>query len=560
MTEINPRHFIEELRFDIETRDALKARLVMAHFAEMDAATQRMALFELYRGPDNFVLPLLVGLLAADGNSAESRPAIRELLYSKALDNPDLINRLLVRESKPAHCEILAEIAGELKLAAATPTLLGILSGANDERVLRSAILALGMIGDPAATTPVSEYLYAGSAELVIAAIHALALLSTPTAIQRLAQKLGADPDLDYMILDAFTASQEPEALERLNALLSAQQAQLRNAAKQRLTDIGSKAVPVLLGNLRFDDPDLLIHTLNVLGDIGDATAIGPIRKLLHNEPRDANVRFAAYEALGKLPMAKGAFALAQGLTDPVENVRSAAAGAIDHNYNTVLAAGIKNMLRDEDPVDRPISRTLMDAHCDTIFLDVIQEERFHAGALAYLGHQAHEETRDHFVRLLAANGMAEIAAAIQGRISAPAPKALKVFAVDDSRMVLNIYRSILHKLGCAPVVFEFPAEAIARLETETPDLIFTDLNMPEISGIELTRAVRRRHAKESLQIIMVTTQNESQDNEAAHQAGVNAILHKPFNERMLREAMEKLLPANWAESGGSETACRQIS
>ncbi|MCJ8501914.1 response regulator [Desulfatitalea alkaliphila] len=539
MTEINPRHFIEELRFDIESRDALKARLVMAHFREMDAATQRMALFELYRGPDDFVLPLLVGLLAADGNGAESRPAIRELLFSKALDNPEMVTRLLVREIQPAHCEVLAEIAGEIKLAAATPTLLGILNGADDERVLRSAILALGMIGDPSATTPVSEFLYAGSAELVIAAIHALALLRTPTAIQRLAQKLGADPDLDAMILDAFTASQEPEALERLNALLSAQQAQLRNAAKQRLTNIGSKAVPVLIGNLRFDDPDLLIHTLNVLGDIGDVTAIAAIRKLLHNEPRDANVRFAAYEALGRLPMAKGAFALAQGLTDPVENVRCAAAGAIDHNYNTVLAAGIKNMLRDEDPVDRPISRTIMDTHCDTIFLDVIQEEHFRDTAMTYLGHQAHEDTRDHFVQLLAANGMAEFAAAIRGRINAPAPESLKVFAVDDSRMVLNIYRSILHNLGCTPVVFEFPAEAIARLETEIPDLIFTDLNMPEINGIDLTRAVRRRHPKERLPIIMVTTQNECQDNEAAHRAGVNAILNKPFNASMLQTAME---------------------
>ena len=212
------------------------------------------------------------------------------------------------------------------------------------------------MIGDPSATTPISEYLYASSVELVIAAIQALGTLSTPTAIQRLAEKLGADHDLDYMILDVFAASQEPEALDRLNDTLSAQLAHLRNAGKQRLLDIGRKAVPVLISNLRYDDPDLLIHTLNVMGDIGDESAISPIRKLLHNEPRDANVRFAAYEALGKLPMAKGAFALAQGLSDPVDNVRSAAASAIDHNYNTVLAAGIKNMVRDENPAERLIS------------------------------------------------------------------------------------------------------------------------------------------------------------------------------------------------------------
>jgi CheY-like chemotaxis protein/HEAT repeat protein len=541
MTKINPRHFIDELRFDIKANDQIKARLVMAHFDDMDAQTQRMALFELSRAPDAFVFPLLVGISTQVSSSVDPNPSIKELLYSKALDNPEILTRMLMRELKSTHRAVLAEIAGEIKLEEATPILLSILGEEQDERVLRSAIAALGMIGDPCATTPLSEFLYAGSAELVIAAIQSLGLLGTPTAIQRLNDKLGADTDLDYLILEVFARSQEPEALERLNALLSAQQARLRNAAKQHLVQIGRKAVPVLINNLRFDDPDLLIHTLNVMGAIGDESSIPPIRKLLHNEPRDANVRFAAYEALGHLPVAKGAFALAQGLNDPVDNVRAAAAGAIDHNYNTVLAAGIKNMLRDEDPAQRPISRTLMDAHCNTIFLDVIHDDLFHDFAVEYFSRQAHAETRDHFVDLLTANGLPEIATAIrnQAQTGHPIQSALKVYVVDDSKMILNIYRSVLHNLGCDPVVFEFPAEAIKQIHAHKPDLIFTDLNMPDINGVELAKAVRRVYSKEQVPIIMVTTQNECQDNEAAIKAGVNAILNKPFNERMLREAMQ---------------------
>jgi HEAT repeat protein len=82
------------------------------------------------------------------------------------------------------------------------------------------------------------------------------------------------------------------------------------------------------------------------LGEIGDASAIGPIRKLLDNHPRDANIRFAAYEALGLLPMERGAYALAAGLTDPVGNVRAAAARAVNGAFSEVLAAGVKNMVR----------------------------------------------------------------------------------------------------------------------------------------------------------------------------------------------------------------------
>ncbi len=540
MTTINAEHFIEELRFDIKTKDTIKAYLVLAHFEDVDSATQKLALLELGSAPGQFVLPLIVGLLASKPQLGETFPALKEILFSKALDTPEELSKMLIREVKPGHKVVLAEIAGELRLESATPVLMGILNEEHDEKVLRGAIHALGMIGEASATTPISEFLYSGSVELIIAAIQALGQLNTPTSLQRLADKLGSDIDLDYMILDVFAFSQEREALERLNAMLSAQQAHLRNAGKKHLTDIGPKAVPVLIRNLRYDDPDLLIHTLNVLGAIGDESAIAPLRKLLHNEPKDANVRFAAYEALGLLPTAKGAFALAQGLHDPVDNVRAAAAAAINHNYNTVLAAGIKNMVRDEDGVERPISHTIIDAECDAIFMDLIQEDLFRDYAIEYLSQKAHGDTRTFYLDLLNTNGRADMADRIEGQLAVEPHQALKVFVVDDSKMILNIYRSVLHNMGCQPVLFEFPAQAIEQVREQKPDLIFTDLNMPDISGVELTKRMRRWFPKEHLPIIMVTTQNECQDNDAAYAAGITAILHKPFTEDMLRTAMAK--------------------
>ena len=541
MTEINATHYIEELRFDIKTRDMIKARLVIAHFGDVDGPTQKLALAALGEAPADFALPLLVELLSRPSMDA-NHPDLKETLFSKALDDPDTLCQMLIREIKPNHKVVLAEIAGEIRLETATPILLGILNEEQDEKVLRGAISALGMIGDASATTPISEFLYSGSVELIIAAIQALGQLGTPTAIQRLADKLGADSDLDYMILDVFACAQVPEALGRLNTMLSAQHAHLRNAAKQHLADIGPKAVPVLIGNLRYDDPDLLIHTLNVLGAIGDESAIAPIRKLLHNEPRDANVRFAAYETLGMLPTAKGAFALAQGLHDPVENVRTAAAGAINHNYNTVLAAGIKNMIRDETADERPISRTIIDAECDLIFLDLVLEDAFREFAVSYLSRNAHTDTRSHYCQLLEGNNLGDLAGLIQNLKPEKSRKALNVFAVDDSKMILNIYRSILNNMGCQPTLFEFPSEAIEQVRKQKPDLIFTDLNMPAISGVDFTRAVRQWFPKEQLPIIMVTTQNECQDHETAYAAGITAILHKPFTEDMLKSAMDKHL------------------
>ncbi|BBO71235.1 hypothetical protein DSCA_51650 [Desulfosarcina alkanivorans] len=538
MPGINARDFIEELRFDIREKDMIKAKLVLAKIGAVDDGVRKMALFELNRADDMFAIPLIVNLVAEHRDLAQTYPQIKEILYAKSLYHPEMLLSLLTRESKRENRVVLVEVAGETRLEGAASQLMGILNEDDDEMVIKAVIAALGLIGETAATTPVSEYLYSGSLELTIAAIYALGQLASPTAFQRLAEKLGADPDLDIMIMDVFAAAQSPEAIERLNEALSSHYAHLRNAAKQRLRDMGGKAVPILISNLVHDDPDLLIHTLNALGEIGDESAIVPIRKLLHNEPKDANVRFAAYEALGLLPVERGAFALAQGLSDPVGNVRAAAAGAIDRNYNTMLAAGLKNLIRAGDRETRLVAETVLNAGCETIFLDLLGEAGFESCAMDFLCREAHPDIRTHFVGLMAKNGYDHLAAVVTEQASSTAAAALSVFAVDDSKMILNIYRGILYSLGCESKLFEFPAEALQAIKSDPPDLIFTDLNMPHINGIELIREVRRQFEKTTLPIVMVTTQNETQDNAAAVEAGVNAIVHKPFNAEDLRKVL----------------------
>ena len=355
----------------------IKAKLVLSKIGSVDERVSKMALFELNRAEDTFVIPLIVNLLAEYKDLSMAYPQLKEILYAKSLYHPELLLSMLTKEVKRENRVVLVELAGEIHLEGATSRLMGILNEHENEPVIKAVIHTLGLLGETSATTAISEYLYSGNLELTIAAIYSLGQLATPTAFQRLAEKLGADQDLDIMILDVFATNQSPEAIERLNEGLSSHYAHLRNAAKQRLHDMSSKAVPVLINNLLHDDPDLLIHSLNLLGEIGDESAIAPIRKLLHNEPRDANVRFAAYEALGLLPVGKGAFALAQGLADPVENVRTAAACAIDRNYNPILAAGLKNLIHSGHKEACQVTETVLNAGCEVIFANLLDEEIF---------------------------------------------------------------------------------------------------------------------------------------------------------------------------------------
>jgi CheY-like chemotaxis protein len=117
-----------------------------------------------------------------------------------------------------------------------------------------------------------------------------------------------------------------------------------------------------------------------------------------------------------------------------------------------------------------------------------------------------------------------------------------RVVAIDDSKMILGIFRSMLHALGYEPFIFIEPEAAVEEVFKLKPDAVLTDLNMPGITGLEVTRRIRQVFSKEEMPVIMVTTQNENQDNESAKTAGVNEIIHKPFTKEGIGEALARYL------------------
>lgn len=540
MTKINAQDLLDEIRFDIKEKDLIKAKLVLSALKHVSRKVQKQALFEVSRSENDFAIPLLAGVIAENPDIAESFPQLKETLFSKILDGPEILSGLLSNTLAPPIKALLVEAAGEIRFERALPILLDILTSEEDVKIIESAIIALGMIAAPSAVTAVSEFLYSSNWEIVIASIRTLGALATPEAIQKLGDRLGEDSDLDLMIIDIISKIQIPEALEMLNQTLGSQHAHLRAAVKQKLGGVGVMSIRILIKNLFIDHPDLVIHSLNVLGDIGDSAAIPAIRKLIHHQPEDPNVRFAAYETLGRLPLDKGVYTLAAGLNDPVDNVRNAAAKAIDRHYNAALAGGIRNLIRSEDPEDLKIMTTIIDSQCDTIFLDLLEEDYFQTPAIDYLTDKAHPDVRSYFARILENAGQDDLAKEIMPKKAAKEKATLKVFAVDDSKMILNIYRTVLYNLGCESHLFEFPAKALQRAQKEKPDVILTDLNMPDITGIEFTKGIRQWYSKSDLPIIMVTTQKEAQENKAAYAAGVNDIIHKPFTEAQIGKALAK--------------------
>ncbi len=532
-------HLLAEIKDNIHKKDSIKAWLVLSYLENMDKNIREQVLGAFREAAPEFAVPVLCRFISEHKDMVGGLPLVREILAVKILAQPELVAKAISNSQTP-YRDMYISMAGELRLEEVVDNLIEALLAATELDEINLLIDTLGEIGDPQATNTVSEFLYSGNRTLIIAATKALGKLGTPTAMLRLAERMGTDNQLDLLILDIFAKVQDSISLDKLNEAMRSHYVHLRSYAKKTLVGIGPKAVPILTENLLFDDADLRIHTLNVLGDIGDPAAITPIRKLLHSHPANPNVRFAAYEALGLLPLDRGAYVLTQGLGDPVDHVCIAAAKAIDRNFNEIMAAGIKNLASERDEDAHRILKTAINAQAKQIFLSLMEEERFQPIALSHLG-RAHQDIRDFFYTILKEHGYSGLAL----KLLAPEEKKTarkRICAVDDSRMILSIYKSTLHELGFEPVLFEFPASALEWLQSNTPEMVLTDLNMPDITGIDLTREIRKSFSKKDLPVVMVTTQDEANDNKAALEAGVNDILRKPFTAESLQAVFKKFL------------------
>lgn len=120
----------------------------------------------------------------------------------------------------------------------------------------------------------------------------------------------------------------------------------------------------------------------------------------------------------------------------------------------------------------------------------------------------------------------------------------MKVLVVDDSQTMRKIVMQMLKQIGYTDVSEAGNGqEAIERLQAEGDyELLLTDWNMPVMSGLDLTLAVRGDEHLARLPILMVTTRSMKSDIVSAMQAGVNNYVTKPFLPATLQEKISRVL------------------
>lgn len=122
-------------------------------------------------------------------------------------------------------------------------------------------------------------------------------------------------------------------------------------------------------------------------------------------------------------------------------------------------------------------------------------------------------------------------------------PHELRVLVVDDSLTARNHIRRMLNTLGIERVTLASSGkEACKQLNEQTFDLVVTDYNMPEMDGEELVRAIRSRSDGAYIPIMMVTSEQDQTLLQGVQQAGVSALLDKPFSPDVVKRTLLNML------------------
>jgi two-component system chemotaxis response regulator CheY len=119
-----------------------------------------------------------------------------------------------------------------------------------------------------------------------------------------------------------------------------------------------------------------------------------------------------------------------------------------------------------------------------------------------------------------------------------------RILIVEDSPTMRALLVSALEDLEGSLKISEVESgfEALRQLPRESYDLILTDINMPDINGLELVSFVKSNEAYRSIPLIIVSTEGSERDRDKGMSLGADAYLVKPFDPEDLRQIARDLL------------------
>lgn len=116
------------------------------------------------------------------------------------------------------------------------------------------------------------------------------------------------------------------------------------------------------------------------------------------------------------------------------------------------------------------------------------------------------------------------------------------ILIVDDSETVRQVLKLALGNAGYKVVEAEDGFDALDKLSGVPVDMLITDLNMPNMDGLELIKKVREEGSHRFTPIVMLTTESSEEKKKAGREAGASGWIVKPFKPEQLLKVVKMVL------------------
>lgn len=117
-----------------------------------------------------------------------------------------------------------------------------------------------------------------------------------------------------------------------------------------------------------------------------------------------------------------------------------------------------------------------------------------------------------------------------------------RILSVDDSTSIRQLVQFTLEKEGYEVLLAVDGRDALDKVKQSPVDMVITDLNMPNVDGIELIRALRADPAFKFTPIVMLTTESAAEKKDSGKSAGATGWIVKPFKPEQLIAVVKRLL------------------
>ncbi len=120
----------------------------------------------------------------------------------------------------------------------------------------------------------------------------------------------------------------------------------------------------------------------------------------------------------------------------------------------------------------------------------------------------------------------------------------IKVLAIDDSRTIRSLVHKVMVDAGFTCALADDGVQGVAKFKEDPPDVVITDLNMPNMDGYGVISAIRDGRIHRNVPILVLTTESAPHLKARAREAGATGWIVKPFDDEAIISVVRRVTGA----------------